>query len=111
MNIQEKLDKINSTNLVSRINLLKELIELINYYKNLELKEEKLTTEILDSISGMRSSRFIETQDDLVLLDAAIEFTSLLPENKSNLKLLLKNALYYSNYYPENTIRHDLKKK
>ena len=101
MNIEETLNKIKLTKFENRIELLEDLIAAVNLYKYHETKEDALALRILDCISEMRSSKFIDTPNDLLLLDASIEIANSLSKKKAILIPLLKDAIYYSNYYPE----------
>ena len=109
--MKEKIDFINSLTLDERIKYWQDLIMLANQY----LKSENITDDqslsLINCINGLRTSRFIQTEIDLELLDASLPIARILNNQKTVLKGILNDILYYSNFYPEKYNKDELEKE
>ncbi|MGB4774054.1 MAG: hypothetical protein WBP45_02680 [Daejeonella sp.] len=101
MDIQKQIDTINSVKLDERISFWEDLIFMADEYLNSINQDETLALNIINCIGGIRTSRFIESDIDIKLLDASLRIARKLVKHKKILKDILKDILYYSNYYPE----------
>ncbi len=99
MNLQKVIEDINQLALDIRISRINELLEVSNYYIANNPENGTLACDIIDCINGMRQSRFIETNDELLLINASLEIARLLDDKKKML-IYLKELIYYADYYP-----------
>ncbi|MEO6303050.1 MAG: hypothetical protein ABIP51_07740 [Bacteroidia bacterium] len=100
MNIQEQIDNINSLELDKRINFITDLINISNSYI-LGDGNHSLGLNIINCLSSLRTSRFIESDTDIKLLDISLRIARKLKGESDILKGILNDLMYYSNFYPE----------
>lgn len=109
--LNEKIDLINSADLNERINYLDDLIDIINQFTFYQEKDcHTLGSRIIDCITGLRSSRFIESDTDMKLLDASLIIAKKINIDKRILKQLLSEQLYYSNFIIERYNKIEIEK-
>jgi len=96
--------------LTQRISFYNELVEIVDIYVNSSKINKGLSNEIFNCIQGMRTSRFIDSDLDIVLLDKALLIARLDLSNKEILSVL-KGMLYYSKFNPENYNTNKLEKE
>lgn len=111
MDIQKQIDLINSLDLGERINHLEDLFIAISKFDNSNKDNDLLGVNIIDCLNGIRSWRFIESDTDMKLLDISLVIARKLVDKKNNLIVLLEDAVYYSNYYPERFNKSKLEKE
>lgn len=111
MDIQKKIDSINALKLDNRIEHIEELLEFASKFKNLNNNNETLGLKVINCLQGIRSSRFIDSDMDLKLLDASLTIARNLNTHKKLLIGLINDAIYYSNYYPKKYNKSDLEKE
>lgn len=73
--------------------------------------EDNLSIDIITCIDQIRSSRFIESDLDIKLLELSLKIARKLKSNKIILKEIISNILYYANYYPEKFDKMELEKE
>jgi hypothetical protein len=109
MEIELLLDKINSFELDQRVSYVNDLIKIASSF--IEACDHdvnvSLGLKILNCIEGIRSSRFVESDIDLELIEISIKIARKIKDNKS-LKSLLKSLLYYSNYFPGKYVKSEI---
>lgn len=108
MNIQEQIDSINSLELDKRINFITDLITISNNYLLLKDGEDSLGLSIINCIASIRTSRFIESDTDVKLIDISLLIARKLKGESKILKGILNDLIYYSNFYPEKYNRESL---
>ncbi|WP_320053026.1 hypothetical protein [uncultured Acetobacteroides sp.] len=108
MNIREKIDYVNSLKLDERINYWQDLILLANEYLSLGNIDEQQSLDFIDCFRGLRTSRFIQSDIDMILLDTSLLIARKLKSNRKILKGILDDILYYSDFYPEKYNRDEL---
>ena len=111
MNTEDKINYINSLALDKRISQWEDLILLSNDYLNSQNIEDKLSLNFINCLSGLRSSRFIESDIDIRLLETALQIARKLKGNRKILKGILNDILYYSNFYPEKYNKIELERE
>ncbi len=100
MDLQKVIEEINQLVLDTRASRIEELIDVSNYYIANGSENRDLALDIIDCINGMRQSRFIETNDELVLLNASLEIARSINDKQKVLNYL-KELVYYADYYPD----------
>jgi len=100
MNLKQIIEDINHLELDSRKERLNQLLEISNYYISNNLDNSVIAYDILDCIDGMRQSRFIETSEELELINISLKIARAISDK---LKILsyLKDLIYYTYYYPD----------
>lgn len=111
MNIEDKINYINSLKLDERISHWEDLILLANEYLSSKYIEDKLSLNFINCISGIRSSRFMESDIDVRLLEISLQIARKIKSNRNILKGILNDILYYSNFYPEKYNKIELEKE
>lgn len=111
MDIQEKIDYVNSLKLDERINHWQDLVLLANDYLSSGNIDDKQNLEFINCISGLRTSRFIQSDIDMELLDISLLIARNFKSQRKILKGILNDILYYSNYYPEKYNKIELEKE
>ncbi len=110
MEIQKKIDYINSLDLYKRMELLEDLLEIASEFENSKIENDKLGYNLVSCLIGMRSA-FDESDIDIKLLDHALKIARKSLKKTKLLKGLLISALYYSNYYPEKYNKESLERE
>lgn len=110
MEIQEKIDYINSLDLYKRMALSEDLLAIVDDYQNSKIQNDKLAYNIVSCLVGMRSA-FEESDMDLKLLDPALKIARKSLKKTELLRGLLNSALCYSNYYPKKYNKEELEKE
>ena len=111
MNTEDKINRINSLKLDERMSHLEDLILLSNDYLSSQNIEDEMSLNFINCLNGLRSSRFIESENDIRLLDVSLRIARKLKSNKMILKAILIDILYYSSFYPEKYNRTELEKE
>ena len=111
MNIQKQIEIINSLEVNERINHINDLLIMVSKFETLINDNEIQGLSILDCLSNIRASRFVESDMDIKLLDGSLIIARNLKNHKKRLLELLNDAIYYSNYYPEKYNKSELKKE
>jgi len=111
MDFKKKIAFINSLKLDERIEYVDELLDLVSKFENINTKTITLGLNIVDCLQGIRTSRFIESDTDIKLLEASLKITRSLKSQKKLLKGLLNDAIYYSGYYPKKYNKSELEKE
>jgi hypothetical protein len=111
MSIQGKFDYINSLKPDERINHWQELALLANDYLSSENIDDKQNLAFINCIGGLRTSRFIESDIDMELLDISLLIARKLKNQRGIVKGILNDILYYSNFYPEKYNKDELEKE
>jgi len=111
MTIQEKINFINSLKLDDRISHRQDLILLAQNYLGSEKINETQSIELFNCLSSIRTSRFVDSDIDMELLDISLLVARKLQNHNNILKGILNDILYYSNYYPEKYNKEELEKE
>lgn len=101
MEIIDRIKLINSFALDKRVQYASELISITNQILKEDPNNIELAENILSCMSGLRTSRFIESDVDIQLLDVSNSLIRTFKLGNQYLSKILKDQLYYSNYYPE----------
>lgn len=101
MKIKEKIEFINSIKIDERVAYWEELGTMSIEYLHTNKRDENLILEIINCLNGIRSSRFMESNVEVKILDVLLVLARTLKEQKQMLINILTDVIYYSNYYPE----------
>jgi hypothetical protein len=112
MNIQERIDFINSLKLDTRVSYLREVVSFAKDFLNTKEEINKILGEnILYCLNGIRSSRFIDSDVDMELLDLCLAIAKKLSNQKKIMLSILKDILYYSSDYPDRYNKLEIEKE
>lgn len=111
MDILDKINLINTLALDKRINAWEDLVDLASFFLNSRSQDISIANKIIECARGVRSSKFIDTDIDIKLLNISLEIAHKLKVNPTLLKGLLADALYYSNYFPDKYNKIELEKE
>jgi len=106
--MQEKINFINSLKLDERISYRQDLILLAQNYLVSETISESQSIELINCLNNIRTSRFVDSDIDMELLDISLLIARKLQHHNNILKGILNDILYYSNYYPKKYNKEEL---
>lgn len=105
------MDYINSLKLDEKINHWQDLKLLVNKYLSSVNITHQQNLDIIDCLRGIRMSRFIDSNVDIEILDAALLIARSLDNQNEILREILNDILYYSNFHPEKYTKLELEKE
>jgi len=107
-NFHNQLDLINSLPLDQRIGKIDKLIKISeDYLANITYNDDTCN-KIIETVLGLRSSRFIESEIDVKLLTLILELAKTLRTPSTQIKNIIKDTQYYLQLLPESSNKKEL---
>lgn len=103
-----QLDLINSLPLDQRIGKIDVLIKVSEDYLANKTYNDEACNKIIESILGLKSSRYIDSEIDIRLLILILELASTLKTPSVQIKSIITDTQYYLQLLPESSKKKEL---